>query len=226
MARLRHFLGLAVSVVAAAILATSSVAARQSPKTPRHTFKPASPLVNQGADKTERAEVDVPLTLADAVSLALRDNRTIRGAYLDRIIQKFDLRVAEDGFASHLGLAGGAVRQRIAGINTTALEVSPGITALLPTGATLGFSWANRTAESPGVRTRSTAGVLSLTQPLLRGGGVDVTLAPVRSARLGERINQLRLKATVSETIGQVIYAYRDLLRAQEDARLAQAAVE
>lgn len=226
MVRLRHFKGLAVSVVAAAILATSSVAARQSHKTPRHTFKPASSLPNQGAEKTERAEVNVPLTLTDAVSLALRDNRTIRGAYLDRISQKFDLRFAEDGFAPHLGLSGGAVRQRIAGINTTALEVSPGIAALLPTGATLGFSWANRTAESPGLRTRSTAGVLSLTQPLLRGGGVDVTLAPVRSARFGERINQLRLKATVSETIGQVIYAYRDLLRAQEDARLAQAAVE
>lgn len=47
----------------------------------------------------------------------------------------------------------------------------------------------------------------------------------MRSARLGERINQLRLKATVSETIGQVIFAYRELLRAQEEVAIAQASV-
>ncbi|MCH4587912.1 TolC family protein, partial [Achromobacter xylosoxidans] len=38
----------------------------------------------------------VDLTLTDAVFLGLRANRGIRSAYLTRVAQKFDLRVAED----------------------------------------------------------------------------------------------------------------------------------
>ena len=40
----------------------------------------------------------IDLTLGDAVFLGLRDNRAIRSAYLERIAQKFDLRVAADAF--------------------------------------------------------------------------------------------------------------------------------
>ncbi|WP_418942030.1 hypothetical protein [Pseudomonas putida] len=47
-------------------------------------------------------EAEVSLELADAVALALRDNRAIRSAYLERIAQKFDLRVARDHYAPQL----------------------------------------------------------------------------------------------------------------------------
>jgi outer membrane protein TolC len=43
---------------------------------------------------------------------------------------------------------------------------------------------------------------------------------------LGEKINHLNLKKTVSETIGQVILAYRTLLQAQEELKLAQTSVK
>lgn len=215
----------AIYVIAAIGAVHESRAAHRPPKPPRSSASPA-PISGNSDSKVKAArEAGIPLSLTDAVSLALRDNRTIRGAYIDRITQKFSLRVAEDGLMPHLGLSGGAVRQTIAGITTTSLDVTPGVTALLPTGATVAFSWANHASEGAGIRTRSTGGVLSVTQPLLRGGGVDVTLAPIRSARLSEQGNRLRLKATVSETIGQVIYAYRDLLRAQRAMVLAQAAV-
>lgn len=167
----------------------------------------------------------VALTLADAIAMALRDNRTIRSAYVDRVAQKFDLRVAEDQFTPKFGITGSAVRQNIAGINTTAVEVSPGATVLLPTGATFGFAWVNQMTDTAGAVTRSSVAELDFAQPLLRGGGIDVTLAPVRTARLTERINRLRLKTTVTETIGQVIFAYRTLLQAQEELKLAQASV-
>lgn len=167
----------------------------------------------------------IPFTVADTVFLALRNNRTIRSANIDRIAQKFDLRVIEDRFTPQFGISGGAVRQRIAGITTTSVSVTPEVTTLLPTGGTVGFSWNDQTTETLGIQARRSVGLLSVSQPLLRGAGVDVTLAPVRSARLGERINQLRLKATVSETIGQAIFAYRDLLRAQEEVGIAQASV-
>ena len=44
------------------------------------------------------------LTLGDAVYLGLRNNPAIRSAYLQRVAQKFDLRVAEDAFNPKLVL--------------------------------------------------------------------------------------------------------------------------
>lgn len=183
-----------------------------------------APSLEPRADIGDRAG-DIPLTVADAVFMALRENRTIRSAYIDRITQKFDLRVVEDRFTPQFGVTGAALRQRIAGVTTTSLSLTPGVTTLLPTGGTVGFGWTEQATDLPGLHTRVSSGVLAVSQPLLRGAGLDVTMAPIRSARLGERINQLRLKATVSETIGQVIFSYRELLRAQEALRLAHAAV-
>lgn len=48
----------------------------------------------------------VDLTLTDAVFLGLRANRGIRSAYLTRVAQKFDLRVAEDFFSPKLLVTG------------------------------------------------------------------------------------------------------------------------
>ena len=49
-----------------------------------------------------RGEGVVSLTVTDAVVLGLRGNRSIRSAYLTRLAQKFDLRVAEDYFSPKL----------------------------------------------------------------------------------------------------------------------------
>ncbi|HEY0836050.1 MAG TPA: TolC family protein [Azospirillum sp.] len=164
------------------------------------------------------APCNVPMTLADAVFIALRDNRS---AHIARIAQKFALRVAEDRFAPQFAVSGAVVRQRIGEVRATDAEITPSATVQVPPGATFGFAWVNTMTSAGGVRTRASAAELSVTQPLLRGGGVEATMVPVRSARLTERINQLRLKATVSETVTQVIFGYRDLLCAQEELKLA-----
>ena len=75
-------------------------------------------------------------------------------------------------------------------------------------------------------RTLSSAAEINIEQPLARGAGIEVDMAPVQSARLGEQINKLRLRATVSETIASIIFAHRDLLLAQEELKLAQSAVD
>lgn len=184
--------------------------------------KPAACSPTQSAVAEPHAASGIILTLADAIAIGLRDNRTIRSAYIDRIAQKFDLRVAEDRFTPQFSVDGSAVRQRVARINATTAEVTPATTVLLPTGATFGFSWVSTLSDVAGVRDRNSTAELSVVQPLLRGGGIDVNRAPVRTARLAEKVNQLQLKATVSETVGQIIFAYRALLEAQEELKLAQ----
>jgi outer membrane protein TolC len=45
------------------------------------------------------------MSLDDCIALTLRENRTIKNAYLDRVVQKYDLRIAEDKFVPTLTLA-------------------------------------------------------------------------------------------------------------------------
>ena len=52
------------------------------------------------------SQQNTDLTLGDAVYLGLRNNRSIRSAYLQRIAQKFDLRVSEDLFNPKLLISG------------------------------------------------------------------------------------------------------------------------
>ncbi|MFS8050683.1 TolC family protein [Rhizobium sp. BR 314] len=166
------------------------------------------------------------LTLEDAVFLGLRGNRTIRSAYIDRVSQKFGLRVAEDRFNPHFGITGNISRQRIADRASTTLDVSPGFSLITKTGATIDFAW-NSSAnwQEPG-NAFSSAFQIGIEQPLLRGAGLDVNLAPVQTARLGELVNKLRLKATISQTIAGTIVAYRSVLSAQQQLQLAQASLE
>ncbi|PJG54816.1 hypothetical protein CVM73_11975 [Bradyrhizobium forestalis] len=230
-ARRKHRLGIAFALLIGAAVPLVGAAAQEPGSKPavkaKRAARPSAALAQPAAtaDTEVARPAGISLTVADAIAIALRDNRTIRSAYIDRIAQKFDLRVVEDRFTPHFSINGGATRQQVAGINTTSAEITPAAIALLPTGATFGLAWANHMTDTAGIVTRSSTAELTLSQPLLRGGGVDVNMAPVRAARLTEKINRLRLKATVSETVGQVIFAYRALLQAQEELKLAQASV-
>lgn len=53
----------------------------------------------------QATHLDLDLSLADAVALGLRGNRDIRLSYLQRVAQKFDLRVAESFFSPRLLLS-------------------------------------------------------------------------------------------------------------------------
>lgn len=73
----------------------------------------ADVVINPSAPSTTRSGYDrsvslnaqvTTMTLGDAVYLGLRNNPAIRSAYLQRVAQKFDLRVAEDTFNPKLTL--------------------------------------------------------------------------------------------------------------------------
>ncbi len=169
----------------------------------------------------------IDLTLGDAVFLGLRDNRAIRSAYLERIAQKFDLRVEEDRFTPKLVLSGRHLANRNQDDRYRQSEVIPQATLLGEYGTQFSLSWSNQLTQADRAgRTRNDGATFTVIQPLLRGAGRDVATAPVRLARLAEQANRLALKATVSDTITQVITAYRELLRAQEQLQIARDALE
>ncbi len=173
------------------------------------------------------SEQSVDLTLNDAVFLGLRNNHSIRSAYLERIAQKFDLRVEEDRFAPKLVLSGRYLTTRNQDDRHRYTEVIPQTTMLGEYGTRFSLAWANQITQADGAgRTRNDGATFTVIQPLLRGAGREVNTAPIHLAQLREQTNRLALKTTVSNTITQVIIAYRELLRAQEQVRIARDALE
>lgn len=168
----------------------------------------------------------VGLSLADAVFLGLRDNRTIRSAFLQRVAQKFDLRVAEDQFTPKLVLSGLYLTGRNQDDRYRTSEVVPTTTLLSELGTRFSLSWTNRLNQADRAgRYQSNGLTFSVIQPLLRDAGPEVTTAPVRLARLAEQANRLSLKSTVSQSVTQIVVAYRELLRTQEQLRIARDAL-
>lgn len=164
----------------------------------------------------------IDLSLVDAVFLGLRGNRTIRSAYLDRIAQKYDLRVAEDYFNPKLLLVGRYIATRSQDDDSREGNIAPMSRMITPIGTQLNLGWNTRINRSDRYGGQRNDGVtFTVIQPLLRGAGRDVATAPTRLARLIEQNNRLTLQATVSDTVTRIILAYRELLRTQEQLGIA-----
>lgn len=189
---------------------------------------PSAPTMRSSYERSALLSQQITeLTLGEAVYLGLRNNRSIRSTYLQRVAQKFDLRVAEDTFNPKLLIRGNYRSTRSSEDVGQSAQLAPTTNLLGEYGTQLSMAWTqdlNR-ADRAG-RTRSDGLDLSIIQPLLRGAGKDVTTAPLRLARLNEQGNRLNLKATVAQTITSIITAYRELLRSQEQLIITQDALK
>lgn len=185
---------------------------------------PISPVVlPSGAPIPAGAPLE--LTLDEAVALGLRNNRGIRSAYLQRVVQRFDLRVAERAFVPQGAIRVEVGQRRIGGETQGETIIGPSASWRTPLGGAVDFVWARADPLKDRGSSFETAGV-SLSQPLLRGAGLAVNMAPVRIARLQEEINRLQLEATVAGTVSAVITSYRGLIQTQEQVRLAEESLE
>lgn len=112
------------------------------------------------ADDAEKAKAPatgktIKMTLTDAVSLALRSNRNIAIYYLNRVLQKYDLEIAEAEFLPNINVevssspkitdtytatAGSKVKELTEYWNT---DTTLTATQKIPTGGEFTFSWEN-----------------------------------------------------------------------------------
>lgn len=198
-------------------MAADMVITPQAPSTTRSGYERSVSLNAQATT----------MTLGDAVYLGLRNNPAIRSAYLQRVAQKFDLRVAEDVFNPKLTLNSYYRSTRGSQDNARNANVAPTSSLLGEYGTRLSMAWTQQlnNANRAG-RYRSDGLDLAIIQPLMRGAGWDATTAPLRLSRLAEQANRLNLKATVAQTISQIIATYRELLRAQEQLVIVQEALK
>ncbi len=163
----------------------------------------------------EPGSAPLELTLAESITLALQNNRSLFNARLSRVTQKFDLKVAEDEFRPDVNIASlvdydiawKAEQRRLEYNEGTALF--PTVTLRLPTGGSfsVGLNTTFRDAGTQDAYTSSPS--LHFVQPLLKGGGTAVATANLRNARRREEINILAFKTTLINIVNSVISAYR-----------------
>ncbi len=172
-----------------------------------------------------------PLTLRQAIDLALFHNRTVAKAGLDREAQRYDLKVAEDEFIPDLTL-GSSVRYNPVTTQgreatTRAGNASVAVAQRLPTGTRFALSWENAATDRSAATNRiyDSSVFLTVDQPLLRGGGLAANLANLRIARLAEQSNVLEFRRGVIAIVTGVVYAYRNLLQSQQQVEVSETAL-
>jgi len=206
------------AVPLAALLGASPGSASQQVR----TSQPSMAFVSTASLTTPTLE----LSLADAVFLGLRENRGIRSAYLQRITQKFDLRVAEDSFTPRTMITSKYLGSRAHDDRHRDYTLTPATHLTNEWGTRFSLSWTRHFNQADQAGRKDNNGLtFEIIQPLLRGAGREVGTAPVRLARLNEHSHRLSLKSTVSQTVTQIVSAYRELLRAQEQQHIAHAAL-
>jgi len=156
------------------------------------------------------------LNLSDCVLLALQNNVSIQTAYLDRISQRMELRVAEDKFVPQPSLSFSTRASSTYNTDGTRTRASTqdglfASTLNLPTGGSVTFSWDNPATKADIGQdySYSSGWSVQFTQPLLKNAGVDVATQSIRQARVAEEQYILDLKDTLATTITTTITDYR-----------------
>ena len=165
-------------------------------------------LVAASATAAEPAGTQaLELTLDEAIRLALANNRSLERARLGREADRLSLEVAEDRYRPRASIG---VSARADNRRPGSMELSAGPSMRVLTGGELSVRWSEPVG---GGTSGSGTWTLGFSQPLLRGFGSDIDTAPVRIARIREKMNVLAFRDTVAATIASVIQAYQRVVR-------------
>jgi len=154
------------------------------------------------------------LSLREAILLALRYNPNIQNAELDRIIQRYQLRLANNEFELQYALAGSAAieksRYENAGSATNkSYLATPEFNLKTKLGTEVKLNMENNVSN---YNSYSPVLNFSVNQPLLRGFGRGVNEAGLLNAIDSEFLNKISLQQSVIDQVTQVIGGYRSLI--------------
>ena len=157
------------------------------------------------------------LTLDDAIRLALRNNRSLLDARLDRTLEEFALDVAGDRYRPTASITSSVDAARDLDTET---DLSTTANIRVPTGGEFTLGWRKPLAGGGGNYS------LEFSQPLLKGFGIDVDTAPLRTARIREKIYILEFRDAVAGVIDSTIRNWRNLIRHNRQLEIAEASLE
>lgn len=201
-------------------------------------LKLISSLLIIGASFTAQASTVTPvksspkvldIRLHEAIAYALKDNISVRSAYLSRIADKFSLYIARDQFNPQYSL--GSTISNVSRFDKSTDQhltensagSSAGVSLKNPLGGQLALTldYAANLAEYTD-DTYASGINLSYVQPLLRGGGYTVGRASLSQAEFSERNSVLALKSSLILVVGQVISSYRSYAQALRSLKISR----
>ena len=224
---------------------TSGVAPAQLPAEPP-AIEPNFEAPNRPLPSAERVGVDVseqtPLSLNEAITMALENNNNIETAQIDVQLSEFDLRAARGVFdprfttqtyferskiptASSLGGANGST-------TSTSLVGNAGFSGFAPIAGgsyQAFFNSSRQTTDNPFTSLNPqfpTALVLNYTQPLFRGRRIDDNRRRIQIARKNLSLTDAQFRQQSINTITSVVQAYWDLAYALRNLQVQIDAVK
>lgn len=181
------------------------------------------------------AEIARPLSLKEALAVALEKNPKLLVERYNPAINTAELRKAEALYATHLTLDASLQYARSAnplngnGTSATQVGVNPGIYRLLSSGGTLGFLFDNAYTSSdtsaPGVYWGSDLTV-TLSQPLLKNFGRESTESSVGVALYARDGSLEHYQVTLFDLVAQVRTEYFKLFSLREDVSARTTSLE
>ena len=159
------------------------------------------------------------LTLHDAIMLLIRNDPDLQSAYLQRIVDKYQLEIAYNTFAPQYILGGIASYET--GMNPKYTS-NPKISLKSPFGSEFSVDTANTWNEDG----YSAVGTVQVSQPLLRGFGRSVVQNQLIRAKWGEITNQLTLKSEVMKHIVSLVSSYYQLVQDYNDLKITKLSLQ
>ncbi len=171
--------------------------------------------------KLEAADV-VELSLAECVRLAVVSNTDVAKGRLDRLLSRLDRKIGQEYFWPDLYVRP-STDYETDEEGRLRLMTEAEVIQQLPTGGYLRVSWdnhLNRYTELGDEDWTSEVG-LRLSQPLLRGAGIEVGTSPVVLSGLDDDIDRLDFEWLLIRRITSVQKHYWDLMLAYENLDVA-----
>ncbi len=167
------------------------------------------------------------LAVQDVVALALQNSRTLANERLRRSVERFALEIAETEFQPRV-TAGAYTDRDLTDETVTSSGLVTALRLRVPTGGEFGLaSRLGYTGDGPPAVAPHTGEVdLTFTQPLLRGGGLAVGSAALRTARLAEEMNVQAFRAVIIDLTTNSIRAYRAYARARQRTSIAERSLQ
>jgi outer membrane protein TolC len=182
-----------------------------------------------------------PLSLEEAVKLALENNLNVRIERLNPQLQDLSIAQARTAWTPNLtstmrnGRTASPVTSFLAGatgqLTRDSLSANVGANQLLPWGANYTVSWdanrgkSNSVYDSPNPSLGSNLN-FNFTQPLLRNRAIDNARQQLVVTKMNREISDVSLRQTILATIRDVKYAYWNLKAAVAALKVAQQSLD
>lgn len=202
---------------------------------PSALIGPTTPTQNKAASKSESKPDIIPLSLPQCVRLAMENNLDIAVERLNPIISRAGIITAQGSFDPYININGSYTENNqptVIDSNSATTskngEYDVSLNQPLPPGTVVSLD--TNSANTATTDTNYQDQYLSfigakITQPVLRGFGTDINLAPIRIAQRGLKAADAAFVYKVEQIVTDVSTAYYELLYARGNVLARQKAL-